>query len=206
MIHKLIRRMLYGRPVIIVSGLPRSGTSLTMQMLHAGGVPAATDEMRKSDVDNPKGYFELEQVKDLDKSGDKTWLRQYKGHVVKVISFLLRDLPDNLNYKIVFVERDLEEILASQKKMLAHRDEDAQDVDDEKMKENYQNHLFRIHAFLKHSKHIDSIFIRYKEIITDPVSAVDRICLFLKMPLNKQAMIECVDPDLYRNRTKSSVK
>lgn len=204
--NKMIRRLLYGKPVIIVSGLPRSGTSLSMQMLHAGGIPAATDEIRKSDIDNPKGYFELEQVKDLDKGGDKSWLSKYKGHVVKVISFLLMDLPDNLNYQVIFVERDIEEVLASQKKMLVRRNEDSEDIDDAKMRENFKNHLFRIRAFLKHSKHIESCFIRYKDMVHNPVSAVDKICAFLRMPLNKQAMVESVDPSLYRNRAAAENK
>ena len=137
-------RMRYGTPLILVSGLPRSGTSMIMQMLRAGGLEVATDNIRQDDEDNPRGYYELERVKELDREGDKGWLKEYRGKVVKVISYLLRDLPRENNYKVVFIERDLDEILLSQKKMLRRRGEDERDVEDEKIRKNYTNHLRQV--------------------------------------------------------------
>src|SRR5512139_2049136 len=118
---RFFRRIRFGEPVIIVSGLPRSGTSMLMKMLEAGGVPLVTDGVRTPDEDNPKGYYEVERVKDLANEQDKTWLRQSKGKGLKVISYLLKSLPADVNYKVVFIRREIEEVLASQKKMLDRR-------------------------------------------------------------------------------------
>ena len=114
-------RIRYGKPVIVISGLPRSGTSMMMQMLYAAGLPVITDQLRTADEDNPKGYFEIERIKGLYQENDKSWLVDYKGKAVKIISFLLLHLPAKINYKVIFMERDLDEILASQKKMLQNR-------------------------------------------------------------------------------------
>src|ERR1041384_1116574 len=111
------------QPVIVVSGLPRSGTSMMMRMLAEGGVPVITDELRRPDSDNPKGYFELEPVRQMT-DGNVTWLENAGGKAVKVISALLEHLPSNHSYKVIFLERDLHEILASQRKMLMNRKEE----------------------------------------------------------------------------------
>ena len=105
-----------GSAVVVVSGLPRSGTSLMMQMLEAGGVPILTDGERACDADNPKGYYEYEPVKAL-QNGDSDWLDKAEGKAVKVISFLLRHLPQKHRYRVVFMNRNLDEVLASQEKM-----------------------------------------------------------------------------------------
>jgi len=94
-------RIRYGRPVVLVSGLPRSGTSMLMQMLEKGGMPIVTDKIRTPDEDNPKGYHEFERIKELDKTSDKSWLKNYRGQVIKTISFLLQDLPLDLNYQVI---------------------------------------------------------------------------------------------------------
>ena len=109
--------------ITIVSGLPRSGTSMMMKMLEAGGIPPLTDEIRTADTDNPKGYYEFERVKKMDK-GDTAWLENAQGKSVKVISALLKHLPSDYRYRVIFMRRDMSEILASQKKMLDHRGED----------------------------------------------------------------------------------
>src|SRR5438128_3864516 len=124
------RRVRYGRPIVVVSGLPRSGTSMAMKMLEAGGLRVVTDGQRTADEDNPKGYYEDERVKDLHREGDKTWLRDARGDVVKIISFLLKSLPADNNYKVLFMHRNLREIVASQNKMLARRGEKNETPDD----------------------------------------------------------------------------
>ena len=115
--------------ITVVSGLPRSGTSMMMKMLAAGGIPPLTDALRAADRDNPKGYYEFERVKQLDK-GDTAWLPLAQGKVVKVISFLLQYLPPDQTYQVVFLRRNIDEILASQRKMLIHRGEDPDQMDD----------------------------------------------------------------------------
>src|SRR5262245_34269287 len=118
------------KPIIIVSGLPRSGTSMMMKILEAGGLPVLTDALRTADDDNPKGYYEYERVKQLDK-GDQAWLAEAEGKVVKVISALLTQLPATHQYRVIFMQRKLAEVLASQRKMLIHRGEPTDAVDDE---------------------------------------------------------------------------
>ena len=107
-------------PVFIVSGLPRSGTSLMMMILNAAGIPPLTDYERNADEDNPRGYYEFERVKKL-KDGDFGWLENAQGKAVKVISALLTYLPEGYTYKVIFMRRELSEILASQRKMLINR-------------------------------------------------------------------------------------
>ena len=136
----LLRRRKYGEPVIIVSGLPRSGTSMMMKMLEAGGVSIMTDAIRQADVDNPKGYYEYERVKHLEKETDKSYVREARGKALKVISFLLKDLPDDNYYRVIFMRRDLDEVIASQNKMLDRRGEESIE-ERETMAEAYRNHL-----------------------------------------------------------------
>src|SRR5919108_5001430 len=148
-IERALRRVRYGRPIIVVSGLPRSGTSMAMKMLHAGGLEVVTDGLREADDSNPKGYFELEAVKELDKDGDTAWLRDARGKAVKIISFLLTFLPDEHDYRVVFMQRDLHEVLASQNKMLLQRSERPGTPDeDAQMRQHYEKHLAKVHRFL----------------------------------------------------------
>jgi len=135
-----LRKRKYGEPIVIVSGLPRSGTSMMMKMLEAGGLSVMTDAIRQADIDNPKGYYEYERVKNLEKETDKSYVREARGKVLKVISFLLKDLPDDNFYRVVFMRRHLDEVISSQNKMLDRRGEDAIE-DRETMAEAYRNHL-----------------------------------------------------------------
>jgi hypothetical protein len=195
---KFLRKLLYGKPIIIVSGLPRSGTSMTMKMLDAAGVDIVTDELRTADDDNPKGYFELERVKDLEKESDKSYLREARGKAIKVISFLLKDLPPDNNYKILFMNRNLDEVLASQAKMLARRGETS-DTTDEKMKELWENHLWRVKYQFRHQANIEALELHYKEVIENPREQAERIARFLDN-LDAAKMASVVDEQLYRNR------
>ena len=189
--------------MIVVSGLPRSGTSMAMQMLAAAGVSAITDGVRKAGEDNPKGYFEDERVKDLhkaDKDGkDRGWLREARGKAVKIISFLLKDLPETNNYKVIFMRRDLPEVLASQQKMLDRRGE-ANEIEDEKMLELWKDHLWKVNYLLKHADHLESLEIPYKDAVANPLEQARRIKEFLGLPLAPEKMAGAVDEKLYRNR------
>ncbi len=195
---RLWRRLRYGRPVVVVSGLPRSGTSMAMKMLEAGGMQIVTDGEREADVDNPRGYYEDERVKDLAKATDKSWLRASRGRAVKVISFLLKDLPPNLNYKVILMRRDLEEVLASQRKMLDRRGE-TDDTPDERMVELWQDQLWRANYLLRHAPQFEWVELEYREALQDPEAAAARIAELVD-GLDERAMAEVVDPALYRNR------
>ncbi len=198
-IRQLYRKLRYGAPVIIVSGLPRSGTSMAMKMLEAGGLAPVADGIRAADEDNPKGYFEDERVKDLHKEIDKTWLRDSRGKVVKVISFLLRHLPADNNYKVLFMRRDLQEVLASQAKMLERRDETSE-TSDEKMLELWDNHLWMVNRLLKNQPHLDAIDVHYTAVLENPREQAERIRDFLGRSLDAKKMAGVVDKSLYRNR------
>jgi len=200
-IREIGRRRRYGPAVIVVSGLPRSGTSMMMNMLTSAGLPVMTDELREADEDNPKGYFEDERVKELDAADDKRWLRDCRGKVVKVISFLLRDLPDENFYKVIFMRRDFEEVIASQNKMLKRRGEPVPGPeDDRKMVERYKFHLRKTEIMLEEMPNFDHINIPYREVLDDPREHARRIAGFLGMPLDLERMVAAVDKSLYRNR------
>jgi hypothetical protein len=197
---RLYRRLRYGEPVIVVSGLPRSGTSMAMQMLAAAGVPAVTDGVRKPGEDNPKGYFEDERVKDLHKENeDRSWTRDARGKAIKIISFLLKDLPETNNYKVIFMKRALPEVLASQKKMLERRSE-TDGSGDERMLELWENHLWRVSYLLKHASQFETLEIAYADVIGDPLREARRIRDFLALTADPETMAAAVDESLYRNR------
>ena len=186
------------QPVIIVSGLPRSGTSMMMRMLAEGGLPVLTDELRRADDDNPAGYFELEVVRQL-KEGNVAWLERANGKAVKVISALLEYLPGNYQYKIIFMERDPREMLASQKKMLDHRDQTSKLSDDE-MEQQFQTHLAAMKPWLVRQPNMDLLFVNYNGLLAAPELSCERIMEFLGLPLNQTRMLAVPDKQLYRNR------
>ena len=192
------RRLRYGRPIVVVSGLPRSGTSMAMKMLEAGGMEIVTDGEREADEDNPRGYYEDERVKDLANAPDKSWLRASRGRAVKVISFLLKDLPPNLNYQVILMRRDLTEVLASQRKMLDRRGE-TDETPDKRMMELWQDQMWRVNYLLKKAPQFDVVEIEYGEALRDPAAAATRIAGLVE-GLDERAMAEVVDPALYRNR------
>jgi hypothetical protein len=186
-------------PITIVSGLPRSGTSMLMKMLEAGGLPPLIDNIRTADDDNPKGYFEFERVKAMDK-GDTAWLAEARGKVVKVISALLKFLPDEYRYKIIFIRRNMPEILASQRKMLIRRGEDPDKIDDEQMAELFTKHVTQVESWLKEQPNMSVLYVHYSEILTNPQPQIIRINQFLGDQLDTDQMTAVVDPALYRNR------
>jgi hypothetical protein len=186
------------QPIIIVSGLPRSGTSMMMKMLAEGGAPILMDEQRRPDDDNPNGYFELEVVRQL-KQGNVHWLQQADGKVVKVISALLEYLPGDHDYKIIFMERETGETLASQKKMLDHRGQQSRLTDDE-MEQQLQTHLAVMKPWLARQPNMDVLYVKYNALIAEPEPCCDSIAEFLELPLNRAQMLAVPDKRLYRNR------
>ncbi len=198
-LSELFRSRRAGEPVIIVSGLPRSGTSMMMKMLEGGGLPILTDQIRTADIDNPKGYYEYERVKDLEKETDKSYVREARGKVLKVISFLLKDLPDENDYRIVFMRRDLSEVLASQNKMLVNRGE-ANPAEDEVMTEAYMNHLASVRILAKKRDNFEMLEVRYDSAIGQPAGAAALVNKFLGGKLDESKMAATVDAGLYRNR------
>ncbi|MGH9465394.1 MAG: sulfotransferase, partial [Thermoanaerobaculia bacterium] len=146
-----------------------------------------------------KGYFEDERVLRLAEAADKAWVRKARGKAVKVISYLLRHLPADNNYKVVFMRRDLTEVLASQAKMLARRGESS-DTADERMRELFTTDLWRAEYFLKHSPAVEYLDVHYTQVLADPEGEARRLAAFLGADLEVRKMAEMVDPDLYRNR------
>ena len=186
--------------VVIVSGLPRSGTSLMMKMLEAGGVPPLTDGERTADEDNPKGYYEFERVKKL-REGDIFWLPDAKGKAVKVIAALLTYLPSEFEFDVLFMRREMDEILASQRKMLERREEDPDKVSDAEMSKEFGDHLKEILSWSKKQKNINLLQVSYNQIMEDPEPELKKIGKFLGDEVDLEAMKQIIDPSLYRQRT-----
>ncbi len=199
MLGDLLRRRKYGDSVIVVSGLPRSGTSMMMKMLEAGGVRIMTDAIRQADIDNPKGYYEYERVKNLEKETDKSYIRDARGKALKVISFLLKDLPDDNHYRVIFMRRHMDEVIASQNKMLDRRGEDSIDAH-ERMAEAYRNHLAAVKILVRKRQNFEMLELRYDEAVTSPRDAARAVNAFLGGRLDEAAMTAAIDAELYRNR------
>ncbi len=184
--------------VTLVSGLPRSGTSMMMKMLEAGGLPALTDNVRTADEDNPKGYYEFERVKQIEH--DQAWLPEAQGKVVKMISALLKHLPDGYDYRVVFMRRRLEEVLASQRQMLIRRGKPADASGDEKMATYFARHLAQVDAWLAERPNFAVLNVSYNDMVADPAVHAARIAEFLGGGLDIEAMTGVVAAQLYRQR------
>ncbi len=163
--------------ITIVSGLPRSGTSLMMQMLEAGGLAIASDDVRSPDPDNPRGYYELEAVKRIRK--DAGFLDEAEGRVVKIVAPLLPALPDRFDYRILFMERDLDEVLASQRTMLERSGRAGAGGDDEAMRRALERELARLQSWLAGRTNVRTLFIAHAELLADPQAVVTKLAAFL---------------------------
>jgi hypothetical protein len=183
--------------IIVVSGLPRSGTSMMMQMLEAGGLEVLSDNHRAADESNPLGYYEDERVKQL-RHGHHEWLGLASGMAVKVVSPLLQHLPAEYPYLLIFMVRSVEEILASQRRMLLRSGQQAAAETDNQLGAVYRKHLRDTEAWLARQDHFDTIYVRYGDIIDEPEGSSVRISTFLGRPLDHQAMANVVDRSLYR--------
>ncbi len=184
--------------VVVVSGLPRSGTSMMMSMLQAGGLPVLTDEVREADEDNPRGYYEFELVKQLER--DTSWLDDARGNVVKVISQLVQHLPPEHKYKVLFMMRDMAEILASQREMLIRRGRPADAVSDETLAQVFEKHLAQVQRWIEVQPNMEVFYVDYGEVLAQPVEQAQRVNQFLGGRLNVAAMAAVVDKRLHRQR------
>lgn len=185
-------------PIIVVSGLPRSGTSLMMQMLEAGGIEIATDGIRGPDADNPRGYYELERVKSLDRNG--SWLRQCRGKAVKIISLLLSELPAQHGYRIIFMERSLPEILASQKKMLERRGVNDTGENEEELMASFRRHIASVQQALSSQTNVRVLIVAHRLVLDSPRQVAGQLSRFLDKDLHLDQMVRVVDATLHRHK------
>ncbi len=171
---------------------------MLMKMLAAGGLPILTDCTRGADADNPGGYYEFEKVKQLEK--DTTWIESAEGKAVKVISQLLDRLPLHKPYKIVFVHRKMDEILASQRAMLARRGQPSDRISDAEMAEAFDRHLNAVQQWLTEHPQMEVLYVNYSAVLCDPLATSHEVKTFLARPLDVRQMASVVDESLYRQR------
>jgi hypothetical protein len=187
--------------VIVVSGLPRSGTSMMMQMLDAGGVPVVTDNERKPDEDNPKGYYEFEAVKNT--KADPSWVANAGGKVVKMVYRLLYDLPSDHAYSVVFMQRELTEVIKSQEVMLERAGKSGGSLDDDRLREIYAQQIEAVRAWLAHQPNFQVLYVEYPDVLHDSKVVAGKLNAFLGGSLNEEAMAAVPDASLYRNRVRA---
>jgi len=184
--------------ITIVSELPRSGTSLMMQMLVAGGMTPLSDGERRADEDNPRGYLEWERIKQLPK--DPACIAGAEGKVVKVISQLLLALPAGHEYRVIFMQRPMAEVLASQDQMLRRRGTYKEGADSAAIAAAFEKHLREVYAWMEGKPHVKAIRVAYHEVLLDPRGVGGKVAEFLGVELDLEAMARQVDAALYRNR------
>ncbi len=184
--------------IVIVSGLPRSGTSMMMEMLEKGGLEVLTDKKRQPDEDNPKGYYEFERVKKL--PDDTGWLENAKGKAVKVLGELIKYLPDDHRYKVVFMERELDEVIESQEKMLKRKGKDGDDLSKEELKQILKDYRVILKRNIRSHPNMDVIYLSYNDIMSYPETVLESVSAFLGGSLDVKKMLAVVDEELYRNR------
>jgi hypothetical protein len=184
--------------ITIVSGLPRSGTSLMMQMLAAGGLPVLTDGERQADADNPRGYFEWERIKLLPQQPD--CIAEAESKVVKVISQLLFALPAGREYRIIFMQRPLSEVVASQAEMIRRRATTGAVLPPAALIAGLGAHLNQVNAWLKNKASISVHRVEHHDVLRKPLSVSESIQQFLNFPLDVVAMSQQIDTSLYRQR------
>ena len=182
--------------LVVVSGLPRTGTSMMMQMLTAGGLDAFTDGARQPDASNPRGYFEHARVKGL--ARDRAWVPDADGLVVKVVAPLVPYLPAGPRYRVVMMERPLDEVLASQSAMLGRAGRDAADAD--VLRAAYRRHLAAADRWARETPGVEALAVPYGRAVADPAATARALAAFLP-GLDADAMAAAVDPALHRHRS-----
>jgi hypothetical protein len=173
---------------------------MMMQMLHAGGLQIATDAVRTADESNPKGYFELEAVKELDKGAPPGWLPGARGKAVKVVSSLLRWLPESYDYQVIFMQRNLDEVIASQDRMLAQRGVPQDASEHDRIRQLYQAHVEETLRLLRRRRCFSTLVVDYGETLAHPERIARRLDRFLAAQLDVNRAAAAADPALYRNR------
>jgi predicted AlkP superfamily phosphohydrolase/phosphomutase/tetratricopeptide (TPR) repeat protein len=184
--------------ITVVSGLPRSGTSMMMQLLVAAGRPALTDAKRAADEDNPLGYVEFEQAMNL--ANDNSWLPQARGRVVKIVAQLLRFLPPNEHYHVIFMERSLEQVVASQNAMLTRQGRRGAELGAARLQETYHSQLERVRSLLACRLEMRTWFVNYDDLLADTAAGVERLAFFMGEPFDRRAATESVRPQLRRQK------
>ena len=185
-------------PVIVVTGLPRSGTSMMMRMLQAGGVAVLTDGIRAADADNPYGYYEFEPVKRL--KHDQSWVASARGRAVKVVYALLDQLPASTPYKVIFMRRHVQEVVASQDAMLSRRGTPVVPSQSQHVIQLFEEELRKVDRWLAAQRRFHVLHVDYNQAITDPGTACARVNAFLELNLDETRMRSVVTPALYRQR------
>ena len=188
--------------ITIVSGLPRSGTSLLMQMLQAAGLPPLTDGKRTADEDNPRGYFEHEAVKHT--QNDIAWLNEANGKAVKVIHLLLSSLPGDRSYRVIFMLRDIEEVINSQRLMLERQGRASPTLSDKALAGVFEKQLAAVREWLAVQPNFSVLYLNHRNVIGQPIETARAVAAFLdaKMPVESMAAVVC--PTLYRQRNAES--
>jgi hypothetical protein len=186
--------------ITIVSGLPRSGTSLMMQMLQAGGMPVLSDGERKADNDNPRGYLEWERIKQLPK--EPSLIAEAEGKVVKVISQLLLSIPDGHEYRVIFMQRPLPEVMKSQDEMLRRRGTYEPISDTSPIEQAFQRHLVEVNKCLAGKPNVRVLRVHYHRVLREARTVAEEVATFLGTALDVSVMALQVDGTLYRNRMK----
>ncbi len=194
-----------GDEILIVSGLPRSGTSMLMQMLDAGGMTILTDRLREADEDNPKGYFELEAVKAMFR--EQGWVAEARGKALKVVAPLVCNLPTGCNYRVILIERDYDELLDSQAKMIARRGGSIEDTRDrrDRLRREYARLIARTKGALGARGDLRLLSLRHEDVIGDPSSVAEIVNRFAGGGLDTSRMSRAVDRSLHRNRRTAEV-
>ncbi|HMU70543.1 MAG TPA: sulfotransferase domain-containing protein, partial [Chitinophagales bacterium] len=185
--------------IVVVSGLPRSGTSMMMQMLDKGGLEIFTDGLRTPDENNPKGYYEHELVKSL--ARNKSWMKDAMGKGVKVISHLLFELPANYRYRIIFMERDLDEVIKSQHHMLVRDGKAKEDALNLRIVNAFKQNLERVQTWVPQQQNMEILYVSHRNLVNNPTEELKKINAFLGGTMNVDAMAAVVDKSLHREKS-----
>jgi hypothetical protein len=187
--------------IIIVSGLPRSGTSMLMNILKENSIEILEDKTKEADEYNPKGYFEFQPVSELPE-GNITWLEQAEGKAVKVTSYFLHHLPAKYEYKVLFMERKIEEIVKSQQKTVAEEGKKFHKKEIKMMEDYFQDHIKQTKTWISLQPNFTVRYLSYNRIIENPKQFLPLISEFLELELKEESFTKIVDSSLYKERVK----
>ncbi|MDH3519485.1 MAG: sulfotransferase [Myxococcales bacterium] len=184
--------------VTLVSGVPRSGTSLMMQMLGAGGFPLLTDGLREPDEHNPRGYFEFEAAKRTLR--DTSWLAQALGRAVKLVHALVASLPDAYPYRVILLRRPLGQVVASQRAMLARFGGVEGVLPDARLSEIFAAQLADLERWAEGQPRVTLLGVETERLVADPAAVASEVAAFLGGELDEAAMAGAYEPSLWHQR------